>query len=340
MGDLNKPTSTRTPGACEASAPLQSSLTPTEIRHMLLDNGYRPLPNRDKRCVLAGWPTVSVSHVVIDKWTARRDWEATGLRLDNFLAVIDLDVDHPVIGKILTALRTQLPALENAMVRQGRGEKVAIFVRTSLPFNRICSGKFEAPGGHGDTLIAEIFGGSSNRQFGSFGAHTKDYYGKVRVTYRWDNDVSPLNVRLRDLPILSPADFQTIANIADEVMTGEGFTLAAPPARNANTGRVYDLTPDMRFELNDGGTLGLSELKELAKYGKERCTASWLVPGATNPRRCLVGRSHAGHLTIFETASGMTHMETSLRPGGRLDEANAKLAALLRARTSGGGHHV
>ena len=40
----------------------------TALRKQLLKNGYVPLPNLDKRCMLKGWPTVHVDEAAIDMW--------------------------------------------------------------------------------------------------------------------------------------------------------------------------------------------------------------------------------------------------------------------------------
>lgn len=343
MGSLEGPAPALPPvgsGALvSASSPWAASLTPTELRHKVLENGYTPLPNIDKRCFLSGWPRVRVSHAVIKTWAKYTTWDATGLRLDDRLAVIDLDVDHPVIEKILTRLRAEFPEQKDAMVRHGKGHKVAIFLRTSSRFNRICTGSYTAPGGQKDNHAVEVFGGGARRQFGSHGAHSKDDRGKVLRSYAWLNDRSPLTVRLEELPVLSPIDFQRIADLADEILKAEGFRLAGRPQMNLEADRVYDLMPDMRFELDDGSIATLEELKQLAGLSGLRCSASWLIPGAKNRRRCLIGKTHSGHLTIFETAAFISHMEASLCPRSRLDNASKKLAALLQARKLGGGRN-
>lgn len=38
----------------------------TRIRKALLANGYTPLANRDKMCVLTGWPGLNVDDAMID----------------------------------------------------------------------------------------------------------------------------------------------------------------------------------------------------------------------------------------------------------------------------------
>ena len=55
----------------------------TAIRHKLLENGYVPLPNIDKRCFLKRWSDVEVDHDVITDWADRRSYVATGVAAMN-----------------------------------------------------------------------------------------------------------------------------------------------------------------------------------------------------------------------------------------------------------------
>src|SRR5690606_17384988 len=63
-------------------------------------------------------------------------------------------------------------------------------------------------------------------------------------------------------------------------------------------------------------TRSLAELRDVAGQEGLRCSASWLEPGRGHSlTRCLVGRSHSGQLTIWDSASGVTHMPADADPG-------------------------
>src|SRR5690606_36695232 len=108
----------------------------TQLRLQLLENGFSPICNRDKATYLKGWPSLEITPETIDKWGRRhkRD-KATGLRVENGLAVIDIDIDdQELVDALANAILDLVPQLDDEasplLVRRGGGVKEAWFVRT------------------------------------------------------------------------------------------------------------------------------------------------------------------------------------------------------------------
>lgn len=324
--------------------------TITELRKQLLANGYSPIRNRDKRTFMQGWPTVEITETEIDSWARKhkRD-KATGLRIEDGLCAIDFDInDKAAMVEIANRIfdrNLKLGDVNAALLsRLGKGFKEAWFVRTDEEFGRLHSRGWTRPGEGADAGVhrVEIFGGASARQFGAFGPHTVTDDGVVEVTYRWP-ERSPLDTRQSELPELTKAELHEIVDIVEEVLLELGWQPVLLSTKGENDAqRVYDLTEDMSFDLDTGDTVSLFELRELAAGqhdGGLRCSASFLEgDGAVNRTRCIVGSSRTGNLTVWESASGVTHYEASLKPRdytvdlNRLKEAQQASKDLRRNR--------
>ena len=144
-----------------------------ELRLRLLENGYTPLPNLDKRICYKGWPKVKVTKERIQQWKRMRKYQATGIRLENGLAVVDLDIDQKIaMEKVKVAVNKLFVDWEidpeNVPVRHGKGYKQAWFVRTDEPFAYLHSHHWLAPnaGPNEAPAHAEIFGGARPRLAG------------------------------------------------------------------------------------------------------------------------------------------------------------------------------
>lgn len=308
-----------------------------DLRRQLLRNGYTPLPNRDKRCFLDNWPHVEVDDDLIHGWERRPRFRATGIRVENGLAVIDVDVDggSALAAALYDAVWTERPA--EPLIRYGGGTKEAWFVRCSESFSRIHSRSFMKPGAKPDDPAhrVEIFGGLSPRQFGAFGAHTiDDDTGETKRTYSWEGGDDPSNTPLAELPLLTKDAMFAVVDRIEAVLVKAGYEPVLMSSKGENDlERVYDLTDEMRFDLNTGDTLSLHDLRDLARRSEGlRCSAGWLEgPSAKRRDRCIVGATRAGNLTIWESASGVTHMEAAVEPPSfeeALDRARERIAEL------------
>ena len=292
------------------------------LRLKLLENAYSPIQNLDKRTFLKGWPTVEITPELIHQWSRASRFKGTGLRIENGLAVIDIDVnaDAEKVDAIAEAIESVVPGLgASALVRYGKGNKEAWFVRTEEKFSRIHTRRWLPPGASDDaeTYCVECFGGLSPRQFGSFGPHTVSDAGEVLVSYEWAGDASPATVPLDDLPVVGKRQFHAIVDAIETVFASFGWEAVKRSTKGeGDAARVYDLTDDMFFDLHDGRRVSLPELREIAASEEGlRCSASWLEgPQAKRTDRCIIGTTGSGTLTVWESASGETHLPLDANP--------------------------
>lgn len=300
----------------------QQSLTPSDIRLRLLENGYVCIPNVGKTTYLKGWPTLQVAPELIAQWARKHSrWQDTGIRVQDGLAVIDFDIDNEeMMNEIARRAEEAKPGLARSLVRYGKGYKEAWFVRTSEAFGRIHTRRWLAPGADLDkdgTHVVEIFGGASPRQFGSWGAHTREPDGSIKIAYEWAEGGSPLDTRLDQLPEFDKADFFLIVDIAEHVLTEAGWTYVVKTQKGESEAtRVYDLVEDMLFETNQGEVdVPFAALRERAGEEGLRVSASFIEPGRGHSlTRCLVGRGHSGDLFIWDSATDVTHHAADREP--------------------------
>lgn len=315
----------------------------TEIRRRLLQNGYTPLANKDKMCVLPGWSHLPVDEAQIDAWSQQYRWRATGVRVENRLAVIDLDVDDAeAIEAIVDAIPDDIwERLRAAPIRRGKGAKEAWFCRLAEgeePFYRLASAGFRRAPEDETVQRVEIFAGDNGgRQFGAYGAHTIGESGDVDVSYRWVEDRGLCDVALEDLPVLTRAEFALVAEIASRTLEGIGWhpDLLSKPGFSSGA-PVYDLHDGMIFETRDHGEVGLAELEDLCAAGDEvRLSASWLEgPAAVNMTRCIASlHPRDGRLSILETASFEIHRPADLAPKPVTQSALDRLRSLSEGST-------
>ena len=319
-------------------SPAQAPDSITETRLQLRRNGYEIIPNLDKRTFFKGWPTVAQDPETVTSWTRKFSrFKATGIRLGNDVAVIDVDVpDEAIADRIYSTFESLLESWGidiNRVPMRGTDVscKEAWFVRTEEPFNRLHTYRWRADGADPDapTLCVEIFGGASARQFGAFGAHSVDDAGEVRSRYVWRDEISPLNTAAADLPALSKQQFYELIAAANVIMRDAGLELVEKSQSGEDkASKVYDLTEDMVFQCDDGVDRTLEELRAVDHV---RCSASWLEgPEAKRRDRCLVGHDYNGRVQIWETASGTTHCELEAKPVDPFARDWEAVAAKLR----------
>ena len=309
----------------------------TALRRQMLANGYTPLANKDKMCILKDWPTLPVNGAQIDVWSGQLKWRATGVRIERGLVAIDLDVnDADAIDAIIHALPDDIWALlRDAPVRRGKGAKEAWFCRLAegeSSFYRLTSAGYRQPDSAPDDVVhrVEIFAGETGRQFGAYGAHTIGHDGEVEVSYRWDDDRGLADVPFDDLPRLTRAQLAVVADTASRVLADLGWVNdEMSKVGFSSPSVVYDLD-DQIFDTRDHGSVTLVDLEALAaEHDSVRLSASWLEGfSAANTTRCIayINRSDM-QVAILETASYETHRPVSLQPKplntGALDRLEA-----------------
>ena len=315
---------------------------PTEVRKLLLANGYLPLANIDKRCVLTGWPTLVVDETLIDsrEW-ARGKHQATGLRVDAPLGAIDADISiQALIDQVLDRWIGYLPDVFDGQPLLARGTdvscKLAFFVRLTKAFGRKATRKYRQPGG-GEVQQVEIYGGKTPRQFGGFGAHKRADDGTVLSTYGWKCE-SPLDIGVGKLPFITPEQCDELIRLADAVLKENGLELV-PEKRKAGTKEgepVYDLDDTMLFVCEDGGTYTLAEFRDAVINEPKglRCSASWWDDGSDNTSRCRA-RMTANGLMVFDHDTWTKHYEAALKPPDEADVQAAHAALEQAAQAQG-----
>tara|TARA_R100001086_G_scaffold15801_4_gene7843 strand:+ start:263 stop:2704 length:2442 start_codon:yes stop_codon:yes gene_type:complete len=290
----------------------------TAFRLAALSNGYTPLPNHDKKCFVKGWNTLQPTPEMIEGWSRKLVYQATGLRVENGMCAIDIDIDDAVmVERIWERAAGQFPQLREALIRYGSGAKEMWVCRTDEPFSVIFSTSHVKPGHdpENDDVPAyrlEAFGGGHPRQIGSFGAHTmkSDGSGFV-VEYTWADDESPAEVALSALPLLPKSAVLAIAQIAsDELAAADWPRIKRSRSGESALTSTYDLLPDMRFACLDGQTRSLDQLAGYATTDRNaRCSASWTGdPTMVNRTRCLISIDHEGVVSVLETANWTRHL--------------------------------
>lgn len=292
----------------------------TLVRRRLLANGYTPLANKDKMCVLPGWSHMHVDDALVAKWSNELAWRATGVRVERGLAVIDLDVnDADAVSSIVDAIPAEIwSIMQDAPVRRGKGAKEAWFVRLEdgeEPFNRLASAGFRHPDDAETVHRVEIFAGDSNRQFGVYGAHTVGGDGEVKVVYQWDDDRGLMQVPFDELPRVTRAQLATVAEIASRTLEALGWEADLLSKPGFSSGQpIYDLDAQ-EFETRDHGAVDMRGLEDLCGlHGEVRLSASWLEgDAAVNTTRCIASiHPRDGRLSILETASFEIHRPKDL----------------------------
>jgi hypothetical protein len=299
-------------------------MTPTEIRLQLLANGYTPIPNVGKTTYAKNWPTLTVTPDLVNSWERKHSrWKDTGIRVQDGLCVIDFDIDdREMMDEIARHVEEAKPALSRALIRYGKGFKEAWFVRCDEPFGRIHTRRWLAPGADLDkdgTHVVEIFGGASPRQFGSWGAHTREPDGSVKIAYEWAEGGSPLDTPLDQLPELTKQDCFDIVDIAERLLEAAGWSFVVKTQKGESEAtKVFDLVPEMLFETNQGEVdVTFADLRARAVAGEEglRVSASFIEPGRGHSlTRGLVGRSHSGDIFIWDSATDVTHFAADRAP--------------------------
>ncbi|XAI95334.1 DNA primase/polymerase [Nostoc phage Nsp-JY18] len=316
----------------------------TAIRRQLLSNGYTPLANKDKMCILPGWSTIEVDEEMIEGWSDALKYRATGVRLDNGLVMIDFDIDDAdAMLEIMQSIPDHLwEVLQHCPVRRGKGAKEAWFARAERPFMRWASAGFIHPGhveqAEPPLQRLEVFGGASARQAGVYGAHTIGADGSVKIEYTWLDERGLCEVPFEDLPLVTERQIEQLCRHVNEELARLGWKrFLRSEGGKTDVYEVFDLTEDMIFVTAEGA-MTFAELTDAVSLGPVRCSASWLEgPTAVNVTRCIASARHDGTLQILETAAYQLHRPESAGSRPVTESAAEKLARLAAKASEGAG---
>jgi hypothetical protein len=285
----------------------------------LVSRGWTPLPNRDKACMLPGWPAVEVDAAQAHRWSRQTRWPAIGLRVEPPLLVLDYDLPHPEIARAIRDI-TPRAVLEGALERVGHPPKVAFFLRMDPrdePFYRLSTFRYAFIGEAKPTFAVEAFsGGGGGKQFGAFGPHSHDESGAVLRTYAWIGGRSPATVSLNELPVLRRAEVAEHLDTIDPVLARwPGLVRDENSvAGESQQQDSHDLTEDSVFHDVEGNQYTFAEVCKRAQSLHElkqenlRLTGSFTGdPRSTGSPRCKVFWSERTGLSIVDFKTGITH---------------------------------
>jgi hypothetical protein len=289
------------------------------VKHLfpqLLINGYVPIPNRDKVCMLSRWSTILVDERQVRLWARQTRWPAIGLRIEKPLMVFDLDLPREDIAK---AVRDITPATVLAgLERHGNPPKTAFFLRLRAgdePFHILRTHRYAFADEPKRTFAVEVFGGGGGgAQVGSFGPHSHDEHGNVLKTYSWVDDRSPANVPIGELPELSRTEAAGCIDAVDNLLAAWPGLVKDMQSRKGEVAyeQVYELTDDMVFTDSEGFEYTLEELTDEAeglarlKQANLRLDGSFTGDDHGHPTRCKVHWSERTGLSITDFKNSRT----------------------------------
>ncbi len=337
----------------------------TEHRLTLLRNGYIPLANKDKRCMLKGWQKNRITEETITKqWSRSRGLVTTGIRFMRGLGALDFDIrDAEVMAEMSRRVSAAFPHVFDdpdvpLLRRIGQPPKEMWLFRSLLHFSKLHSAVYVPPGTDMRDREAvkkvacsvEIFGGSSG-QLGAMGPHSFNGDDSVRYMYRWPDD-SPLDVRPGQLGALALKDCHAIIEIFEALMVERGWVpdIGSPKTQRRTSERiihVFDLTEEMDLDgwrlsdleamgrAGDLGSLVVANDGRVGSNGKRLAISPvpWLRPVSDSGSGCLVGWT-GNTVAIHDCMTNITHLPEALKPPEKPDLTDMlkEINALLRER--------
>ena len=265
----------------------------TALRLQLLKKGYTPLANFDKRNFQHGWARVDVDEAMVQSWESLKRSRATGLRIQDGLTAIDVDIlDQAIVDAIADAAKARFgdDFFDKALLRGREGSPKEMWLaRMKIEEASISNLNSRLYTKGSDLEQVQIFCKPRSRQIGAFGAHSHDDFENVLAVYSWDR-VSPLDVPLKKLPLLKRADLVAFIADVDALLERAGYQLKVKEGSTQPGTTRYDLKPDMDF---DG--LALDELRVLASADPSgyRITARFVDPQARS-LKCIAHDDASG----------------------------------------------
>jgi hypothetical protein len=284
----------------------------SEVRAVLLDNGFIPLPLAGKACFLPGWSHLPIDAALLKKHARNGAWSNTGIRCGNVVG-IDIDCDDPTLCGAVKALVTARLG-PTQWVRLGREPRQLWLYWNDSPIAKLRSNR------HGGQQL-EILG--KGCQFAAYGVHPT-----TGLRYQWTGDMQPFTHGDGDLPDVSAEQLRALVDDVNGLLAATGLPLESPGGALWETPQNdYCLTGDMAFMTREHGLKTVDELRrELPPRGHK----GWVchltaIRASSDSWGGLAGRDHQGNVCVADFVTGVTYFETLSIAA---DEA-AQLAQLL-----------
>ena len=297
----------------------------TDLRLQLFANGFVPLPNQNKMCLLSEWTTVEVTADLIRsrEWTRSAKLRDTGVRCGDVIAV-DWDIDdRKTLNDMLDAAVAAKVIPESRFVRIGKAPREMWLYRTSDKIGKLSTGFFAKTDADADAKGEQVEILGRGCQFAAFGLRDP------ATPYTWP-DLCITDYKYMDLPEITLEQVKALKDFAILFFEESGFVRRSAEGGNTDGYNiVYDLTPDMTFDVKELGEVTVAELEtyfEAHPTAVLRCRMETLRPGTSGSWAGMASLA-SGMVCISDHGSSTTHYPA--RPAG--EDSLAKLGEMLLA---------
>lgn len=297
----------------------------TELRLQLYANGFTPLPNQNKMCLLPEWTTVEVTPDLIRsrEWTRSAKLRDTGIRCGDIIAV-DWDIDdRKLLNDMLDAAIAARVISESRFVRIGKAPREMWLYRTKDKIGKLSTGFFSRADADPDAKGEQVEILGKGCQFAAFGMRDP------ATPYVWP-DLSIADHPFGELPEITLDQVKALKDFAILFFEEHGMVRRSAEGGNTDGYNIaYDLTPDMVFDVKDLGEVTVAELEVYFETNPTvvlRCRVDTLRPGTSGSWAGMVSLS-SGMVCISDHGSSTTHFPAT--PMG--DDSLSKIGSLLTA---------
>lgn len=249
----------------------------TQLRLKLYEQGYTPLANKRKLCLVPQWNSIQVTPDLINsrEWARSKSFADTGIRCGDVVA-LDIDVDDKaLLNGLLDAIVEQGIVEESPFVRIGMPPRELWVYRTSEKIGKRTTGHFmpkDAGEGHKGFAV-EVLGAGC--QFAAYGQRDDV------TNYSWPVE-SLADHQYMDLPEITKAQADAVKDFAVAFFERNGLERKSPAGgTDEGYSHAYDLTPDIVFDVHDMGPMTVAEIGEALAHSPNdvlRCKVDALRP--------------------------------------------------------------
>ena len=205
-------------------------MTPTEVRSLLIENGYVPVPCDGKNAKSAQWErcTLETAQTALTMWA--RDFpnaSNTGM-LCVTAPTLDIDVlDAEAVDAAVALVQERFGGGGKILLRYGRRPKVAIPFQTDTPFKKI-QAELVAPDGSTDQKIEFL---AMGQQVVVHGLHPITH-----EMYQWSGG-NPGSTRRAELPAITVEEAQALVDDIVTLTEAQGYRRARKPASKSRNSK-------------------------------------------------------------------------------------------------------